>query len=119
MAQFDGDAEMKRRHLALYLSRKQSLRVHKARLERLARDSRIGPWLRLMVQLTLLRPVTFAGNAAQRAFHHSTDVLTEAVDITLEGLQLAPSPWELQRLMHAGTQLSEDEVASLALDLSH
>jgi len=39
MAQLDGDAEMKRRHLALYLSCKQSIRVHKARQ---ARDKRIG-----------------------------------------------------------------------------
>ncbi len=53
MAQLDGDAEMKRRHLALYLSCKQSLRVHKARQ---ARDKRIGQWLRLLVQWTLQRP---------------------------------------------------------------
>ncbi|MCM0609807.1 MAG: hypothetical protein KA711_12580 [Ideonella sp. WA131b] len=76
MAQLDGDAEMKRRHLALYLSCKQSLRVHKVRQ---ARDKRIGQWLRLLVQLTLMRPVAFFGSATQRGFHRSADLLAEAI----------------------------------------
>lgn len=76
MAQLDGDAEMKRRHLALYLSCKQSLRVHKARQ---ARDKRIGQWLRLLVQWTLLRPVAFVGGVTQKAYHRSADVLAEAI----------------------------------------
>ncbi len=64
MAQLDGDAEMKRRHLALYLSCKQSLRVHKARQ---ARDKRIGQWLRVLVQWTLQRPAAFVGGVTQKA----------------------------------------------------
>jgi hypothetical protein len=39
MAQLDADPEMKRRHLALCLCCKQSLRTHKARQQR---DKRIG-----------------------------------------------------------------------------
>ncbi len=85
MAQLDGDAEMKRRHLALYLSCKQSLRVHKTRQ---ARDKRIGQWLRLLVQLTLMRPVAFFGGATQRGFHRSADVLAEAITA---GPQAAPA----------------------------
>ena len=76
MAQFDGDAEMKRRHLALYLSCKQSLRVHKARQ---ARDKRIGQGLRLLVQWTLQRPAAFVGGVTQKAYHRTVDVLDEAI----------------------------------------
>jgi hypothetical protein len=76
MAQIDGDAEMKHRHLALYLSCKQSLRVHKARQ---ARDKRIGQWLRLLVQWTLLRPAAFVGGVTQKAYHRTADVLDEAI----------------------------------------
>jgi hypothetical protein len=76
MAQLDGDAEMKRRHLALYLSCKQSLRVHKARQ---ARDKRIGQWLRLLVQWTLQRPAAFVGGVMQKAYHRTADVLDEAI----------------------------------------
>lgn len=76
MAQLDGDAEMKRRHLALYLSCKQSLRVHKARQ---ARDKRIGQWLRLLVQWTLQRPAAFVGGVTQKAYHRTADVLDEAI----------------------------------------
>ena len=76
MAQLDGDAEMKRRHLALYLSCKQSLRVHKARQ---ARDKRIGQWLRLLVHWTLQRPVAFVGGVMQKAYHRTADVLDVAI----------------------------------------
>lgn len=76
MAQLDGDAEMKRRHLALYLSCKQSLRVHKARQ---ARDKRIGQWLRLLVRWTLQRPAAFVGGVTQKAYHRTADVLDEAI----------------------------------------
>lgn len=76
MAQLDSDAEMKRRHLALYLSCKQAVRGHKARQ---ARNKRVGQWLRLLARTTLLRPLAFAGRAAHRAFHRSADVLAEAV----------------------------------------
>lgn len=86
MVQLASDAEMKRRHLALYLSCQQALRLHRARQ---ARDKRIGQWLRLLVQLTLMRPVAFVGNAAQRAFHRSADVLAEAV---IAGQQSAWAP---------------------------
>ncbi len=76
MAQLDGDPEMKRRHLALYLSCKQSLRVHKARQ---ARDKRIGQWLRLLVRWTLQRPAAFVGGVTQKAYHRTADVLDEAI----------------------------------------
>jgi hypothetical protein len=42
-----------------------------------------------------------------------------ARELTLEGLQLALTASELQRLTQAGTLLSEDEAASLALDVRH
>ena len=40
-----------------------------------------------------------------------------ARDLTLEGLRLALTASELERLMQAGAMLSEDEAASLALDV--
>lgn len=76
LAQLDGDAEMKRRHLALYLCCKQSLRVHKARQ---ARDRRVALWLRMLVRVTLLRPVVVLGSAVRRAFDRGLGVLAEAV----------------------------------------
>jgi hypothetical protein len=77
MAQLDGDAEMKRRHLALYLSCKQSLRVHKARQ---VRDKRIGQWLRLLVQWTLQRPAAFVGGVTQKAYHRTADAAARDAD---------------------------------------
>jgi hypothetical protein len=40
-----------------------------------------------------------------------------ARSLTLEGLQLALTASDLQRLMQAGAQLSEDAAASLALEV--
>jgi hypothetical protein len=99
MAQLAGDAEMKRHHLALYLSCKQALRVHRARQ---ARDKRIAQWLRLLVQLTLMRPVAFVGNAAQRAFHRSADVLAEAV---IAGQQSTSAPSNRGSGSRSGTSI--------------
>ncbi len=112
MAQLDGDAEMKRRHLALYLSCKQSLRVHKACQ---ARDKRIGQWLRLLVQLTLMRPAAFVGNAAQRAFHRSAVVLAEAVTTGQQGAS-APSKRGSRSASVAAIEAATAQVRSLLGD---
>ena len=112
LTQLDGDAEMKRHHLALYLSCKQSLRVHKARQ---TRDKRIGQWLRLLVQLTLLRPVAFVGTAAQRAFHRSADVLAEAVTTGQQGAS-APSKRGSRSASVAAIEAATAQVRSLLGD---
>lgn len=54
IAQFESDAEMKRAHLALYLSCKESLRLHKAQQ---ARDKRIGQFVRSLSQALFARPL--------------------------------------------------------------
>ncbi|UEC01683.1 hypothetical protein [Burkholderia vietnamiensis] len=46
LQQLDGDAEMKREHLALYLCCRESLRLHKARE---ARNQRIGQFVRWLL----------------------------------------------------------------------
>ena len=63
MAQLESDPEMKRHHLALYLSCKQSLRLHKARQ---ARDKRIGQFVRQTLHATFVRPLVALRAALQR-----------------------------------------------------
>ena len=54
MAQLEADPEMKRTHLALLLCCKETLRIHKARL---ARNKRIGQFVRALGQALLVRPI--------------------------------------------------------------
>lgn len=63
MAQLESDPEMKRLHLALYLSCKQSLRLHKVRQ---ARDKRIGQFVRQTLHATFVRPLAALRAAMQR-----------------------------------------------------
>jgi hypothetical protein len=76
MAELDGDAEFKRRHLALYLSCKQAVRLHQARQ---ARDKRIGQGLRVLAQVMLVRPVALTVDAVRHALQRGADLLAEAV----------------------------------------
>ncbi|WP_284620528.1 hypothetical protein [Aquabacterium humicola] len=64
MAVLDPDPDSKRRHLALYLLCKQSVRCHKARE---ARDRRIGELVRLVLRALILRPLRATRTAAARA----------------------------------------------------
>lgn len=52
--QLEADIEMKRRHLALYLCCKRSLRIHKARQQR---DRRIGQFVRWLCHGMFVLPV--------------------------------------------------------------
>jgi hypothetical protein len=54
LAQLDADAEMKRRHLALYLCCKESLRSHKLRQ---ARKKRVAQFVRWLCHGLLVRPI--------------------------------------------------------------
>jgi hypothetical protein len=64
MAQLDADPEMKRRHLALYLSCKQSLRTHKARQQR---DKRIGQFVRWLCHCMFVAPIRALQRGGQLA----------------------------------------------------
>ena len=71
MAQLDADPEMKRRHLALYLCCKQSLRTHKARQQR---DKRIGQFVRWLGHCLFVVPI----RAVQRSGQLAVECLPEA-----------------------------------------
>jgi hypothetical protein len=71
MAQLDADPEMKRRHLALYLCCKQSLRAHKARQQR---DKRIGQFVRWVCNGMFVVPI----RALQRGGQLAVECLPEA-----------------------------------------
>ncbi len=71
MAQLEADPEMKRRHLALYLCCKQSLRAYKARQQR---DRRIGELLRWLGHCLIVVPI----HALQRSGQLALACLPEA-----------------------------------------
>jgi hypothetical protein len=72
LAQLDADADMKRRHLALYLCCKESLRSHKLRQ---ARNKRVGQFVRWLCHGLFLRPI-----AAVRVYwRHSRDLAVECL----------------------------------------
>lgn len=71
MAQLDTDPEMKRRHLALYLCCKQSLRTHKARQQR---DKRIGQFVRWLFRGLFSAPI----RALRRGGQLAVECLPEA-----------------------------------------
>jgi len=71
MAQLDADPEMKRRHLALYLCCKQSLRTHKARQQR---NKRIGRFVRWLGHYLYVVPI----HALQRIGQLAVECLPEA-----------------------------------------
>lgn len=72
LAQLEADPEMKRAHLALYLCCKESLRLHKARL---ARNKRIGQFVRWLCHGLLVRPL----NAVRRAGHRGGELVVECL----------------------------------------
>lgn len=67
LAQLDTDAEMKRTHLALYLSCREALRTH---AEREQRHARIGAFVRRMVHGLLVA----LPKAAGRKLRHGGDI---------------------------------------------
>lgn len=72
MQQLESDPEMKRTHLALYLRCKESLRTHKARL---ARNKRIGQFVRMLASALLVAPA----RATQRLFARSGAIAVECL----------------------------------------
>lgn len=76
LAQLEADPEMKRAHLALYLCCKESLRVHKARL---ARNKRIGQFVRWLCHGLFVRPVQALRHAGRRG----GDLAVECLPVTV------------------------------------
>lgn len=72
LAQLEADPEMKRAHLALYLCCKESLRLHKARL---ARNKRIGQFVRWLCHGLFVRPL----RALRRAGRRGGDLVVECL----------------------------------------
>ena len=76
--ELQSDPEMKRAHLALYLRCKESLRAQKARL---ARNKRIGQFVRMVCVRVFVSPA----RVAQRLIGHSRDIAIECLpDATAE-----------------------------------
>lgn len=73
--QLDADVEMKRMHLALYLSCRESLRSRAARAQR---NERIGHFVRLMVHGLLVAMPTSVGRKLQRGGDIAVACLPEA-----------------------------------------
>ena len=72
LQELQSDPEMKRAHLALYLRCKESLRAHKARL---ARNKRIGQFVRMLCSAVFLTPA----RAAHRLLNRSRDIAVECL----------------------------------------
>jgi hypothetical protein len=72
LAQLEFDPEMKRNHLALYLSCKESLRRHKASR---ARHQRIGQFVRRLCHELFVRP----WRNLQSALRHGSDIAVECL----------------------------------------
>lgn len=72
MQQLDADPEMKRAHLALYLRCKESLRMEKARL---ARNKRIGQFVRFLCSALFVAPTRAIANALM----HGRDIMVECL----------------------------------------
>ena len=77
LAQLEGDPEMKRAHLALYLCCKESLRMHKARQ---ARNKRIGQFVRWLCHGLFVAPA----QALRRALHLGGDIAVECLPETVK-----------------------------------
>ncbi|MBA4175427.1 MAG: hypothetical protein C0505_02510 [Leptothrix sp. (in: Bacteria)] len=76
LAQLDADPEMKRAHLALYLCCKESFRLHKARL---ARNKRIGQFVRWLCHGLFVRPVQALRHAGRQGGNLAVECLPEPV----------------------------------------
>lgn len=75
LAQLEADPEMKRAHLALYLCCKESLRSHKARL---ARNMRIGQFVRWLCHGLFVRPLHAVRRAGRRGGELVVECLPDA-----------------------------------------
>lgn len=76
LAQLDGDPEMKRSHLALYLCCKESLRSHKARQ---ARHKRIGQFVRWLCHGLIVRPALALRRWLDQGSNLAVECLPETV----------------------------------------
>lgn len=72
LAQLDTDAQARHEHLALYLRCRESIRAHKARMQR---NKRIGQFVRLGCRVLVAEPL--------RALRHRT---SRAIDLLVECL---------------------------------
>jgi len=71
LVQLDSDAELKRAHLALYLSAKESLLAHKTRH---ARDLRTAATARWLLRSLLLLPAAALWNAVHQRWRRSREI---------------------------------------------
>ena len=76
LAQLEADPEMKRAHLALYLCCKEFLRLHKARL---ARNKRIGQFVRWVCHGLFVRPAHALRHAGRQGGDLAVECLPETV----------------------------------------
>jgi len=91
LAQLDGDAELKRAHLALYLCCKESLRNHK---DRRSRNQRIGQFVRWLGHALLVR----TSLALLRALRQLGDILVACLPGSAEAKANEPAVAKARQL---------------------
>jgi len=74
LAQLDADAQARHAHLALYLSCRESLRAHKARMQR---NKRIGQFVRLGCRVLVAEPLRALRQGTARAIELFAECLPE------------------------------------------
>jgi hypothetical protein len=115
LAQLEGDPEMKRAHLALYLCCKESLRMHKARQ---ARNKRIGQFVRWLCHGLFVAPA----QALRRALHLGGDIAVECLPETVKEpaapqvRKLTREPEFAQAASSFGSQATPPTVAPATAD---
>lgn len=88
LAQLDGDPEMKRSHLALYLCCKESLRSHKARQ---ARNKQIGQFVRWFCGALFTRLFVQWPNALRRGLRRGGDIAAECLPAIAKDAGVEPA----------------------------
>jgi hypothetical protein len=75
LTELDADTQARHEHLALYLRCRESLRAHKARIQR---NKRIGQFVRLGCRVIVAEPLRALQQGAARAFDLLVECLPEA-----------------------------------------
>lgn len=85
MAQLEADPAMKRQHLALYLSCKRSMRLHKARQKR---NQRVGEFVRRLCHALFVAPL----RAIRSLFAQGGDMALECLPVEPNAPRIAARP---------------------------
>lgn len=88
LAQLDGDPEMKRSHLALYLCCKESLRSHKTRQ---ARNKQIGQFVRWFCTALFTGLFVQWPNALRRGLRRGGDIAVECLPVMAKDVGVEPA----------------------------